>query len=60
MNLVKWFIPWSVYSQRGNLKFRGTAIQFVKYNLSQAWIPSSVLIDEQKMVLNPCNLFQKN
>ena len=39
----------------------GTAIQFVwKYNLLQAWIPSSVLIDEQKLVLNPCNLFKKN
>ena len=36
----------------------GTAIQFVwKYNLLQAWIPSSVLIDEQKLVLNLCNLF---
>ena len=39
----------------------GTAIQFVwKYNLLQAWIPSSVLIDEKKLVLNPCNLFKKN
>ena len=37
----------------------GTTIQFV-WKCIQAWIPSSIHIDEKKLVLNPCNLFKKN